>query len=106
MAAAAKVRYRQAPDAEKTVRRLAGPQVLDSAEAIAQRIPERVPVQSGTSRRLFRRGLRADAGADGSAQVTGFPPHWHWFEYGTRWNPPYAPIRSAVGSLGMRYLPR
>jgi hypothetical protein len=100
---ATKVRYREEPGAEKTIRKLAGPQVLDSAEAIARRIPENVPQQSGTSRRLFRQGLRAEAESDGSAVVRGFPPHWHWFEYGTRWNPPYAPVRRTVQQLGMRF---
>ena len=101
---ASKVRYRQQPDAAKTVARLAGPQVLATAQAIAKRIPEAVPVQSGTSRRLFRQGLRAMKEPDGAATVTGFPRHWHWFEYGTRWNPPYAPIRRTVQRLGMRYV--
>jgi hypothetical protein len=98
------VRYRQSPTAEQTYRRLCGPQVLDAAEAIARGIPEAVPVQSGTRRRLFRQGLRADAKPDGSARVSGLPPHWHWFEYGTRWNPPYSPIRRTVERLGMKWV--
>jgi hypothetical protein len=102
---ATRVRYRQEPGAEDTIRRLSGPQVLDAAEAIANGIPEAVPVQSGTSRRLFRQGLRADGDPDGSARVSGLPPNWHWFEYGTRWNPPYAPIRRTVERLGMRFVP-
>ena len=88
------VRYRQEPDAVQVVKRLAGPHVKDAAETLVAAIPEKVPVQSGTSRRLFRQGLRADADpSKGDARVSGFPPHWHWFEFGTRWNPPYAPIR-------------
>ncbi|HEY7621684.1 MAG TPA: hypothetical protein VH834_18030 [Solirubrobacteraceae bacterium] len=101
-----RVHYRQEPDAVQTVKRLAGPQVLDSAEAIAKTIPEKVPVQSGTSRRMFRQGLRAEAAPDGSARVSGLPRNWHWFEFGTRWNPPYAPIRRAVEALGMKWVPR
>jgi hypothetical protein len=101
---ATRVRYRQALNAEDVIRRESGPQVLDAAQAIASGIPEAVPVQSGTSRRLFRQGLRADGDPDGSASVSGFPPNWHWFEYGTRWNPPYAPIRRTVERLGMKWV--
>ena len=101
----AKVRYRQEPDADVTIRRLARPQVLDIGREIAERIPDNVPVQSGTSRRLFRSGLRAAplAHPDYGARVSGLPPHWHWFEYGTRFNPPYAPIRRSIEQLGARY---
>ncbi|HKE79058.1 MAG TPA: hypothetical protein VKB54_07105 [Solirubrobacteraceae bacterium] len=105
MAARTKTRYRQAPDAEQQIARISAPQVLDTAQAIANAIPEAVPVQSGTSRRLFRQGLRADRAENGKARVSGLPPHWHWFEHGTRWNPPYTPIRSTVERFGMRYVP-
>ena len=101
---ATRARYRQAPGAEQTIRNLCGDQVLDLAETIAERIPDAVPVQSGTSRRSFRRGLRADREPKGAARVVGFPPNWHWFEFGTRWNPPYAPIRRTIERLGMRYV--
>jgi hypothetical protein len=100
----ATVRYRQEPDAVQTVKRLAGPQVKDAADAIVQTIPEKVPLQSGTSRRMFRQGLRAFAEPDGGATISGLPRNWHWFEYGTRWNPPYMPIRRAVESLGMKWV--
>jgi hypothetical protein len=100
-----KVRYRQVPDAEGVIAKLCRPQLLDVGDELVKRIPANVPVQSGTSRRLFREGLRRlplSAPSFG-ARVTGFPPHWHWFEFGTRWNPPYAPIRRAIEQLGARY---
>ena len=94
------------PDAEQTVSELASDQVIVSAEALVQAIADHVPVQSGTSQRLFRQGLKAELQEDGSAVVTGLPPHWHWFEYGTQFNPAYRPIENAARALGLTYAPR
>jgi hypothetical protein len=91
------------PDAEQTIAELAGPQVRVAGAALVEAIVQQVPVQSGTSQRLFRSGLRAEPQEDGSVAVTGFPPHWHWFEYGTRWNPAYRPIENAAKALGFNY---
>ena len=106
MAGRARVRYREEPGAETTIKRLARPQVIDIADELVKAIVENVPVQSGTSRRMFRQGLRRAplSAPTFGARVQGFPPNWHWFEYGTRWNPAYAPIRRAVERLGMRYV--
>jgi hypothetical protein len=100
---AAKATYRQEPDAEQTIAELCGPQVLDTANTVADQIPNNVPQRTGHSRQLFRQGLRAQRDEHGAALVTGLPPHWHWFEHGTRWNPPYSPIRRTVEQLGMRW---
>ena len=94
------------PDAEQTIAELCGPQVQVAGAALVEAIVQHVPVQSGTSQRLFRQGLHVEAQEDGSVAVTGFPPHWHWFEFGTVNNPPYRPIENAARALGFTYEPR
>jgi hypothetical protein len=91
------------PDAEQTIKELAGPQVLIAAQALTQAIPDQVPVQSGSAQAMYRNSLRTEVQEDGSAAVTGFPPIWHWLEYGTRFNAAYRPIENAARSLGFTY---
>jgi hypothetical protein len=90
---------RNAPD---TVAKLAAPAVYRAAGEIAHTVPAHVPVNQGVVVRLYRR-LRADKQDDGSSRVVGFPPLWHWLEFGTRWNMPYRPIENAVRALGLKF---
>ena len=88
------------PGAEKTVAELGKPGLRPAAEAIAGAIPAFVPVQSGAAQRSYRPSLDEQ---DDSIRVHVGSSFWHWLEYGTRFNPAYRPVQSAVTSLGLRY---
>jgi hypothetical protein len=102
---AAKVQYREAPNAEQVVERLAAPALTVAARELAERIPEHVPVHQGVARRTYKtRGTRVELeGAHPQAQVLIRSPFWHFLEYGTRFNPPYRPVQRAVEAAGLRY---
>jgi hypothetical protein len=90
-----------APDAVETTERLGQPSLRPTAEAIAEAIPAFVPVESGGMQRSYR--LTVQAGPDRNYRVYVGSPFWHWMEFGTRWNPAYRPVQTAVTSLGLRY---
>ena len=100
---ATKVRYRQEPDADKAIRRAARRAGAGHGGRDRRGDPRRGAGAVGHEPTPVPAGLGAPRAPEGAARVTGFPPHWHWFEYGTRWNPPYAPIRRTVERLGLRY---
>lgn len=101
---ATRIRYEQAPNAFDVIEDAAAPALGDVARAIAERIPSFIPVQSGVARRTYR--LSVAEGEDGGhpeARVNVDSPFWHFLEYGTRFNPAYRPIQTAIGALGLRY---
>jgi hypothetical protein len=101
--------YREAFDAVRVVERTAAPQLPVTARAIASAIPERIPVHKGVAKRLTKISVEAErdvGAAHPSAQVLVRSPFWHFLEYGTRFNPPYRPIETAIRSLGLRYVAR
>jgi hypothetical protein len=103
------VAYREAPDAVRVVEELAKPQLAVSARAIADSIPEQIPVHHGVAKRLthisVENGQKTEGGHPTSL-VRVKSPFWHFLEYGTRFNPPYRPIERGVEVLGIRYVPR
>lgn len=91
------------PDAEQTIAEIASPQLERTAEAIAGRIAENVPVVDGVMRASYEVSVSA---GEGQARVYPGSPFWHWMEYGTRYNSAYRPIQRAAESTGVRYEPR
>lgn len=94
------VLFRAAANAADVVEQIAQPGLRPAARAIASAIPNFVPVRSGGMRRTYRM-LVEERGDSIRVHVgSGF---WHWLEYGTRFNPAYRPVQTAVRSLGLRY---
>ena len=93
-------RFHPVPGAVETTKRIAEPGLRPAAQGIAEAMPRFVPVHSGVAKRSYRPTLeeRPD-----SIRVHVGSPFWHWLEYGTRWNPAYRPVETAVRSLGLRY---
>jgi hypothetical protein len=91
-----------ADDAVETISEIATPQLEIAAAAIAQAIPENVPVVTGAMKASYKVTTEVAEGADGP-EVRVYPgsPYWHWMEFGTINNPPYRPIQRAVESVGM-----
>jgi len=94
------------PDADKTIAELASPQLVRTGEAIAEAMPDFVPVDSGTARATYQPSVVVTE-ANGEPDVRVYPnsPFWHWLEYGNRYTVAYRPIQRAVESLGLRYEP-
>ena len=90
-----------APGATETVEKLGQPGLRPAAQAIAAAIPSFVPVHHGVMQRSYRPSVRE--GPENDMRVYVGSPFWHWMEYGTRYNPAYRPVQSAVSSLGLRY---
>jgi hypothetical protein len=88
------------PGAEETVARLGQPGLRPAAEALAASIPSFVPAVSGTMRESYSMSIDPQ---ETSIRVRVGSPFWHWMEYGTRFNPAYRPVQSAVAALGLRY---
>lgn len=87
-------------DAPETIAELAKPGLRPAADALAGAIPGFVPVHDGTMKASYK--PRVEEGDDGFKVYVG-SSFWHWMEYGTRFNPAYRPVQSAVSSLGLRY---
>lgn len=87
-------------DAEETVARIAKPGLEPAADAIAETIPNFVPVVHGVMKASYQTAV--SEGPDGFRAHVG-SPFWHWMEYGTRYNSAYRPVQSAVAALGLRY---
>ena len=105
----ARVEYREAFNAVRVVEREAAPQLPITARAVAQAVPEFIPVHHGVAKRLTKTGVQYEreiGGGHPSAQVLVKSPFWHFLEFGTRFNPPYRPIERAVRSLDLRYVTR
>jgi hypothetical protein len=92
----------QAPGAVETVERLGQPGLRPAADAIAAAIPSFVPVNVGTMQKSYHPSVAATAD-ESKVRVYVGSPFWHWMEYGTRNNPAYRPVQSAVTSLGLRF---
>src|SRR5262245_2576489 len=88
------------PGAVDTVQELGQPGLRPAAEALASSIPSFVPVVHGTMQASYNTSLDPQ---DKSIHVKVGSPFWHWMEYGTRFNPAYRPVQSAVAALGLRY---
>jgi len=88
------------PDATETVEKLGAPGLRPAADALASSIPNFVPVVHGVMQRSYRPAI---APQERSIRVHVGSPFWHWMEYGTRYNPAYRPVQSAVAALGLRY---
>ena len=91
------------PDAPETIERLAAPGLEPTARAIGDAIPRFVPVHTGVMERTYDIELEE---ADDGYRVHVGSPFWHWLEYGTRFNPAYRPVETAVRSLGLRFEPQ
>jgi hypothetical protein len=87
-------------DAPETIGELAKPGLRPAAEAIAATIPSFVPVHDGTMQKSYKPTVEE---ADDGFKVHVGSSFWHWMEYGTRFNPAYRPVQSAVTALGLRY---
>ena len=104
-----RARYLEAFDAVRVVEREAAPQLPVTARAIAEAIPERIPVHHGVAKRLTRVSVEVDRNSGAKhplANVLVKSPWWHFLEYGTRFNAPYRPIETAIRALGLRYVAR
>jgi hypothetical protein len=103
------VAYREAFNAARVVEREASPQLPITARAVAQAIPQMIPVHHGVAKRLTKIDVEFERDVGGgrpSAHVLVRSPFWHFLEYGTRFNPPYRPIQRAVESLRLRFIAR
>ena len=89
------------PGATETVEELGQPGLRPAADAIARSIPSFVPVVSGTMQKSYSPTVAP--GPERDMRVYVGSPFWHWLEYGTRYNPAYRPVQSAVAALGLRY---
>jgi len=87
-------------DAPETVSKIAQPGLRPAAEAIAETIPNFVPVVHGVMRASYHPSVAEE---DDSFKVFPGSSFWHWMEYGTRYNPAYRPVQTAVNALGLRY---
>jgi len=88
------------PDAPETIAKIAKPGCRPAAEAIASAIPAFVPVHDGVMQASYKPSV--EEGEDDFKVHVG-SPFWHWMEYGTRFNPAYRPVQSAVAAVGLRY---
>jgi len=85
---------------------LASPQaqafVKEAAEAAAEAIKAAMPVTTGYN--VGNVGV-SDGGEGGKAgaTITTGSSEWHWVEYGTAYNPAYAPFRTGVESVGIKF---
>lgn len=104
----ARVTYIESPAAALVVERAAQPQLPVAARAIAQGVPQEIPVHHGEAKRLTRVTMdpKAKDGIHPKSVVEVHSPFWHFLEYGTRFNPPYRPIQKAVERLSLRYVPK
>ena len=96
-----------APNAVSVVELAAAPGLLVAAKIIAQAIPNYVPVVHGGARKTYKTSISGGILEGGSpqARVHISSPFWHFLEYGTRYSIPYRPIQTAIGALGLRYVP-
>jgi len=92
--------FRRSSRARQVVKAAARPGLDLAARAIAQAIPQHVPVHHGVAVTTYRPEVR-DAGDE--AQVLGFGPFWHLLEYGTAHSPAYRVIERAVRSVGLEW---
>jgi hypothetical protein len=88
------------PSAVETIEELGAPGLRPAADAIAATIPGFVPVHYGTMRASYKTTVEQ---REDSCRVHVGSSFWHWLEYGTRFNPAYRPVQSAVAALGLRY---
>lgn len=102
----ASVKYVRARDADLELERVCAGQLPVTARAIAQTIPQEIPVHHGVALRLTRVFYSSKTtllGKHPIAEVRVQSPFWHFLEYGTRFNPPYRPIQRACEGLGLEY---
>lgn len=72
-----------------------------AARAIADQLPQNVPLVTGGMRRSYRPSV--DEQPDAVRVYVG-SPFWHWLEYGTQHNPAYRPVERTVRALGLRWV--
>jgi hypothetical protein len=97
-----------APDADRILEMAAAPALPVVGRAIAELIPQYVPVNQGVARAhtKSRAGSAFLEGGHPQARVFVNSARWHFFEYGVRGQAPTRPVQRSVESLGLRYTPR
>lgn len=105
MAASATVTYRPDPAAIAQLGFMPGMRsfTTDVATKYTRVVQSFTPKRSGRSQRAIR---VAESGADRKSVYTavkGARSFWHFIEFGTATNPPYAPFRKAAAAMGLRF---
>jgi hypothetical protein len=105
MAAGVSVRYRPNPAGLAQVPFMAGMRAHTGTVAgkYAAAVTAAWPRNTGAGARSVH---AAETGSDRDGaytQVATSSWRWHFVEFGTIWNPPYAPFRRAASSMGLRW---
>lgn len=94
------MQFRANPNAERELR--AQPafkaHMRTTTTAVAVEIKTAAPRGSGPKAGGYKRRVRPR----GTRVIVG-DPFWHLVEYGSRNNPPYAPVRRGVRAAGLRF---
>jgi hypothetical protein len=99
------VTYTPDPAAIKELGFMAGMRAFTADVAIkyAQRVLAGWPRGTGRTRRSVRVTQTGTDRDSAYTRVSGPSSFWHFIEYGSIHNPPYAPFRNAAASMGLRF---
>jgi hypothetical protein len=103
--ASATVTYRPDPAAIRELGFMAGMRsfTTDVATKYTRVVVSFTPKRTGRAQKAIRVG---ESGADRTSAYTtvkGSRSFWHFIEFGTATNPPYAPFRKAAAQMGLRF---